>query len=170
MFDTGTDLVTSSRFFLMLSTPGFSLSGSPFLPVAFLLFLFTAWLMVLAQCLGSSWKRWRAKGKKEIKLTNPAATLVETTSDLTLDKNINIFPQHQTKCVFLLGRWACTAQCRCRWSGFWPVWPSHPGTCCTVTGFDPRCGDAVEKTQTAKLASSSSCLICWIHQILHFSS
>lgn len=50
-------LVTSSRFFLMLSTPGFSLSGSPFFPVAFLLFLLTAWLMVLAQCLGSSCRR-----------------------------------------------------------------------------------------------------------------
>lgn len=47
-------LVTSNLFFLMLSTPGFSRSGSPFFPVCFLDFLFTAWLMVLAQCFGSS--------------------------------------------------------------------------------------------------------------------
>lgn len=53
--DYWTNLVTSSLFFLMLSTPGFSLSGSPFFPVAFLLFLFTAWLMVFAQCFGSSY-------------------------------------------------------------------------------------------------------------------
>lgn len=47
-------LVTSNLFFLILSTPGFSRSGSPFFPVCFLDFLFTAWLMVLAQCFGSS--------------------------------------------------------------------------------------------------------------------
>lgn len=50
-----TNLVTSSLFFLILSTPGFSLSVSPFFPVAFLLFLFTAWLMVFAQCFGSNY-------------------------------------------------------------------------------------------------------------------
>lgn len=55
IFSYSTNLVTSSLFFLMLSTPGFSLSGSPFFPVAFLLFLFTAWLMVFAQCFGSSY-------------------------------------------------------------------------------------------------------------------
>lgn len=46
--------VTTNLFFLMLSTPGFSLSGSPFFPVCFFDFLFTAWLMVLAQCFGSN--------------------------------------------------------------------------------------------------------------------
>lgn len=54
-FYFSTNLVTSSLFFLILSTPGFSLSVSPFFPVAFLLFLFTAWLMVFAQCLGSNY-------------------------------------------------------------------------------------------------------------------
>lgn len=54
-----TNLVTSSLFFLILSTPGFSLSVSPFFPVAFLLFLFTAWLMVFAQCFGSNYNRGR---------------------------------------------------------------------------------------------------------------
>lgn len=34
--------VTTNLFFLMLSTPGFSLSGSPFFPVCFFDFLFTA--------------------------------------------------------------------------------------------------------------------------------
>lgn len=56
-----THLVTTSLFFLILSTPGFSLSGSPFLPVCFFDFLLTAWLMVLAQCFGSNFKK---RGKK----------------------------------------------------------------------------------------------------------
>lgn len=46
-------------------------------------------------------------------------------------------------------RWACTAPCRCQWSGFGPAWPSRPGTCCTKTGCDLLCGDAAENyTQT----------------------
>lgn len=57
-------LVTSNLFFLMLSTPGFSRSGSPFFPVCFLDFLFTAWLMVLAQCFGSSCKVEGETGKR----------------------------------------------------------------------------------------------------------
>lgn len=40
-----------------------------------------------------------------------------------------------------------TARCRCQWSGFWPVWPFRPKTCCTTTGFDPLCGDAEEESR-----------------------
>ena len=58
-------MVTSSLFFLMLSTPGFSLSGSPFFPVAFLLFLFTAWLMVFAQCFGSSYTERKRRRRRK---------------------------------------------------------------------------------------------------------
>lgn len=40
------------------------------------------------------------------------------------------------------GRWGCIVQCRYQWSGFWPAWPSHPGTCYTTTGSDPLCDGA----------------------------
>lgn len=63
--DYSTNSVTSSLFFLMLSTPGFSLSGSPFFPVAFSLLLFTAWLMVFAQCLGSSYDIEKEVGERD---------------------------------------------------------------------------------------------------------
>lgn len=63
--------VTSNLFFLMLSTPGFSRSGSPFFPVCFLDFLFTAWLMVLAQCFGSSWMVEGETGKRAPSLFIP---------------------------------------------------------------------------------------------------
>lgn len=49
--------------------------------------------------------------------------------------------------MFLPGHWVYTARCRCRWSGFWPVWPFRPKTCCTMTGFDPLCGDAEEESR-----------------------
>lgn len=52
-------LVTTLRFLRWLSAPGFSRSGSPFLGVClcFMVFLFLALLMVVAECLGRSFRK-----------------------------------------------------------------------------------------------------------------
>lgn len=62
-------LVTMLRFFRWLSAPGFSLSGSPFLGVClcFMVFLFLALLMVVAECLGRSFRK-KTPVSKEMRL------------------------------------------------------------------------------------------------------
>lgn len=69
----GPHLVTTLRFFRWLSAPGLSLSGSPFLGVClcFMVFLFLALLMVVAQCFGRSFRNkhtWMEKWDPFLKL------------------------------------------------------------------------------------------------------
>lgn len=62
----GPHLVTMLRFFRWLSAPGLSLSGSPFRGVClcFMVFLFFALLMVVAQCLGRSFRNKHKRMEK----------------------------------------------------------------------------------------------------------